>query len=278
MSVDELIKQRRLDEALAALHEQVRQSPGKAQPRAALFELLCVLGQWDKALRQMSIAAELAPGEYGFAAGMARSAIACERARARVFAGREQPVIFGEPQAWMASMVQALQIQTQGHAEAAQRLRAEALVEAPAATGRIDESPFDWLADADARLGPVLECFVNGRYFWMPMPTLTWVRIEAPTTLLELVWVSAHLTWTNGGEAAVLLPVRYAGSEASDDPAIRLSYATDWTGEAETGYLGLGQRSLITDQGGFRLLDVRSIAFETVGGEPAAMDAGAEDA
>ena len=31
-----------------------------------------------------------------------------------------------------------------------------------------DDQPFAWIADADTRLGPVLEAIINGRYFWVP--------------------------------------------------------------------------------------------------------------
>ena len=33
----------------------------------------------------------------------------------------------------------------------------------------IDGKAFAWMADADMRLGPVLEAVINGRYYWVPL-------------------------------------------------------------------------------------------------------------
>ena len=41
--------------ALAHLQEQVRAKPADARLRIFLFQLLCVTGQWDRALNQLSV-------------------------------------------------------------------------------------------------------------------------------------------------------------------------------------------------------------------------------
>ena len=46
--------------------------------------------------------------------------------------------------------------------------------------------PFEWLADADMRLGPVLEAYINGRYAWIPFARLGRIRIEAPEDLRDV--------------------------------------------------------------------------------------------
>ena len=45
--------------ALARLQEEVRARPADAKLRVFLFQLLCVLGQWERALNQLNVAAEL---------------------------------------------------------------------------------------------------------------------------------------------------------------------------------------------------------------------------
>ena len=42
---------------------------------------------------------------------------------------------------------------------------------------RDEDSAFEWIADADDRLGPVLEAIVNGRYYWVPFERVR--RIQA---------------------------------------------------------------------------------------------------
>ena len=45
--------------ALRLLTDQVRANPADAKLRVFLFQLLCVLGRWDRALNQLNVAGEL---------------------------------------------------------------------------------------------------------------------------------------------------------------------------------------------------------------------------
>src|SRR5262249_35927392 len=67
---------------------------------------------------------------------------------------------------------------------------------------------------------------------------------------------------TNGGETVALLPTRYAGSESSSDPQIRLARKTDWHEAAPGLHVGMGQRMLATDAGEYPLMEIRKIAFD----------------
>ena len=48
--------------ALKALSDEVRAKPGDAKLRVFMAQLLCVLGQWERALNQLNVAAELDAG------------------------------------------------------------------------------------------------------------------------------------------------------------------------------------------------------------------------
>jgi type VI secretion system protein ImpE len=128
--------------------------------------------------------------------------------------------------------------------------------------GKLNGQPFEWIADADPRLGPVLEAIIDGKYYWVPFGNITRVTFEAPTDLRDVVWTPATFLWTNGGSAVGLIPTRYPGSESSTDDAIRLARKTDWH-ESPGGLLtGLGHRLLATDQTEMALLDIRSIELD----------------
>lgn len=129
---------------------------------------------------------------------------------------------------------------------------------APAVPGRIGEAPFAWLADADTRLGPVLEVIVNGRYAWLPMSNLRSLKVEAPSDLRDLVWLPAELTLANGGATVALLPARYAETVEHGDDAARLGRKTEWL---DSG-LPVGQRLFVTDAGETALFDLRELDFE----------------
>lgn len=247
-----------LDAALALLQDQVRRDPGVAKLRIFLFQLLCVNGQWERARTQLDLAADLDAGALALAQ-MYREAIHCERLRAEVFAGRKSPVIFGEPEEWLALLIESLLVTGTGRAGEAQALRARAFDAAPASSGTIDGEPFEWIADADMRLGPVCEAVINGRYYWVPFTRLSRVDLEAPADLRDFVWAPAHFEFQNGGEAVGVIPTRYPGSENSDDSMIRLARRTTWQEEAPDVFYGFGQRVFATDTGQHSLLDIRSI-------------------
>src|ERR1700759_2534183 len=86
-ATEELLRKARPIEALAALQASVRDAPQDAKLRVALFQLLCVLGRWDKALTQLNVAAEL-DSSAGLMAQVCRAALSCEMLRGEVFAGK----------------------------------------------------------------------------------------------------------------------------------------------------------------------------------------------
>lgn len=261
MRAEELLKACDLEGALAALQAEVRARPADAKLRIFLFQLLCVMGDWKRAVTQLKVSAELDP----LATPMAqtyREAIICEVYRAKVFAGTKDPLIFGEPQEWLALLVEASKAIAAGRTDEAANLRERAFDAAPAVTGRINDGAFDWIADADTRLGPVLEAVVNGRYFWMPFSAIATLTAEAPRDLRDCVWTPVNIVLKNGGDIVALLPTRYAGTAEGGNGAQKLARATDWQDAGGGAYLGLGQRILATDQGDTALMDLRKLEID----------------
>ena len=216
--------------ALETLQRQVRANAGDAHLRVFLFRLLCVLGKWQRALDQLKVCGELDAGTLAMV-NTYGAALQCEALREAVFDGRTLPHVFGPPTDWVASLAQALQLQAQGHQAQAAQLRSRALEQAPASQGRIDGQGFEWIADADSRLGPVLEVVINGRYGWLPLEHLRRLSFEPVPT----------------------------GTTSGADSALLMSRKTEWLEIADDQYRGLGQRALTTDGGDHALLDVREI-------------------
>jgi len=258
MQAEQSVREGRLQEALAELQAQVRKEPANAKYRIFLFQLLAVLGQWERASNQLNVLEEMDPESLPMVQTY-REALRCELLRAEVFAGRRSPLIFGDPEPWMALLLEALQLTAGGHHAQAQTARDQAFEGAVATAGTLDGQPFEWLADADPRLGPMLEAVINGRYYWIPWQRIRTLALERPSDLRDYVWMPAGFTWANGGETVGLIPSRYPGSQASADPQVQLGRKTEWL-EQESGiYLGIGQRMLATDQNEYPLLDIRRI-------------------
>ncbi|MDS4031054.1 MAG: type VI secretion system accessory protein TagJ, partial [Candidatus Contendobacter sp.] len=272
------LREGRVRDALAELQAQVRKEPANAKHRVFLFQLLAVLGQWERALNQLNVLGEMDASSLSMVQTY-REAIRCELVRADVFAGRRSPLVFGDPAPWVALVLEALRLTGEGHPAEAQTVRDQAFDAAPATAGTLDGQPFAWLADADPRLGPMLEAVVNGRYYWIPFQRIRTIVLEQPADLRDYIWMPARFTWANGGETVGLIPARYPGSDTSADPLIQLGRKTEWLEGEGDACQGLGQRMLATDQGEYPLLDIRCIELNAEEGsvEKTSSEAGVGD-
>jgi type VI secretion system protein ImpE len=283
MPAEARLHEGKVDEALAELQKAVRSDPSNVKHRIFLFQLLAIQGDWSRALTQLEVVGELETSALAMVQAY-REGLRCEMFRAEVFSGKRSPLIFGQPDEWMALLIEALKLTAEGRHVPAREMRARALEAAPATPGRIELAPdpaahvpppdgggshentpefpgeaFEWIADADSRLGPVLEAVVNGRYYWIPFYRIREIRLDRPTDLRDLVWTPAHFIWANGGASVGFIPTRYPGSEGAADGRIRLARRTEWSqADAET-FLGLGQRVFVTDVSEHSILDVVSV-------------------
>jgi type VI secretion system protein ImpE len=262
MSAEELLDQGRLEECLESLQSEVRRAPAVARHRMFLFQVFSLLGQWDRALTQLNIAVDL-DASMTMAAAMYRPALASEPFREQVFAGKRTPTIFGEPEEWVALLVQANQALASGNATQAEELRRKAMQSARPSEGTINGKPFRFVMDADSRMGPVFEALVEGSYYWVPFSRLKSIEVSEPTDAQDLVWAPTIFTWTNGGQMGGLIPTRYPGSHTAADNAIRMSRKTEWQQPGGNFHTGLGQRLLATDADAYPLLAIRNLTFAT---------------
>lgn len=265
LQAEQLLRAGQLDEAIAALQNQIRAAPADPKLRVFLFQICCVLGQWDRALTQLNIAGDLDPKNM-LMVQVCRETLLCEALRSDIFAGKRAPMVFGKPAEWVALLVQASQLVASGNAVQSEELRNRALEQAPAISGVLvhndQEHPFEWIADADSRLGPILEAVIEGRYFWVPFQCIKEVHLDAPKDLRDVVWAPVQFVWANGGTSVGMIPTRYAGTETTKDAALLLARKTEWTNAGGDVFIGLGQRVLATNADEYPLLEVRKIKFD----------------
>lgn len=292
MRLSQLNAQSNLQDALAHLESAVRRMPGSASHRWALVEMLCVLAQWERALKQVQISARL-PGDedrqWHAKAQMLRGLIRAEAQRLEVFEGHlmPQPVI-DRPQ-WMDSLARALAFNAQGDHVEADRFRQAALEEAPtrpvvcawceepqvhsASEGEAEtlvERRFEWVSDSDTRLGPVCEFIVAGGYRWLAFADIASLQMDRPRNLMDLVWRPVTLQLHDTGAGAQTLrgffPSRYSGTEnlppetdGARRDALTLARLTQWQEVGDTGVFAMGQKTWMTDGVDMPLLGLRCL-------------------
>jgi len=251
-----------LAERTTAAQADVRSRPEDGRARESLFHLYCLSGQWSRAGAQLDALADLhasakrlAPAYHGL--------LVAEIQRAQVFAGTAKPTIFGEPEEWLAWMAHALELLSRKEWSAAAALRNKAWEAAPKCRGLVSGDSFEWVADADPRLGPVLEAILEDTYHWVPFSRLASLALEQPETMGDLVWARAIFQWKQGGSTAGFIPVRYPATESSTDRALQMSEKTEWQEHPEGWVFGLGQRLLLTSQPDkdYPLLEIRQLQF-----------------
>ncbi len=275
-TTEEFVRQGKLDEAVASLQAEVRKAPADPKLRVLLFQLFTLTGDWKRAATQLDVLKDL-DAKTGPMVQTYGMALQCERFRSEVFSGARTPLVLGEPPQWAAFLLECLKLSAEGHHAEAAALRQKAFDLAPAVSGSVNGEPFQWIADADTRLGPMLEAIINGKYYWLPLGNLKAIHVEAPTDLRDFAWTPAQLTFANGGESVAFIPTRYPGSEGSSDPAIRMARKTEWL-EREGGlWCGLGQRVFATDANEYSLLDVRAIEMNVSAAPAAASETASAD-
>lgn len=237
---DEFLRAGDLAGARAALVETIKASPADQRARIYLFQLLCVMGEWEKAKIQLRGLAQLSP-EAQMLSVAYNQAIEAEAVRAAAFAGATPFVAAIATSPWVEQLAQALTLEAQGRMDEAAPLREEAFDQAGDTPGEIDGQAFTWIADADARFGPTFEAIFQGRWGLIPFEAVQQIKSEGPQDLRDVVWLPAELTLRSGQSVAVMLPGRYPGSDTEKDAELRLGRGTQWTPSA-LGDQGLGQR------------------------------------
>lgn len=263
MTPAELVELGKLSQALGAGEDAVRREPGAASHRLFLFQLLAVLGDYQRARLQLSTAKDLDPQYSLFALGYGAT-IECEAYRAAVFRGEGEPLLLGEPAPWMAMHLEGARALARGDVALGSDLVAKAIADSPPTPGRAGDLRFDSMVDGDSRLGPMLEAFIGGSYYWIPFCRIARIDMAAPENLHDLVWVRAKLTLAAGSELDVLLPARYPRSGVEADPEILLGRRTDWDALECGLYRGNGQRVWLMNSGELPILDAREVILDDV--------------
>ncbi len=250
-----------LFQSLEDIKDQIRKDPSRAELRTCLFQLLCIQGEYKRALTQLNISGDM-DDTNKLMAQVCGPLLNCEVLRDEIFKGNHSPLVFGEPEEWVGRMIQALMLDAKKNHKAAQSLRADAIEQAEPVPGTINGDPFEWLADADSRLGPLLEIIVEGRYYLTAISNIKRMTISAPCDLRDVLWLPVSVLWKNEGQSVGFLPARYHGSVEVGEESLLLGRETRWHEVLEDVFFGLGQKMLVTDHHDYPIMAVREITLD----------------
>lgn len=253
-----LIQEYSIAEGIQMAEQQVRENPAKALCRHSLFQLLCVAGDWSRALHQLQLCARM-EANYTQEARLYRELVRCEMFRRTVFQGEQRPGFLLPQPVWVESLLAALACHDDtGEVDKHRNTALEAITDTG---GQWNGGAFDWASDSDSRLGPVLELVTGGVYIWLPFSQIRSLESPQPARLTDLLWKPVNITLVNGDTHGAWLFTRYSGSESASD-ALRLCRETAWQdGPGETTVRALGQKVWLTSHGDISLLDMAHCTF-----------------
>ncbi|MFL5297568.1 MAG: type VI secretion system accessory protein TagJ [Phenylobacterium sp.] len=258
---DELLRAGDLEGARLALIDRVKGAPDDQPARMFLFQLLCVMGAWDKAKAQLRLLAQMSP-EAQMLSVAYNMALDAELEREKTFSGAAPPALLVNTSEWAGDLAAAVGFLAQGRVDESEAARDRAFDAAPDTPGRFGEQAFDWIADADVRFGPAFEAVIYGRWGLVPFDAVRKMTSEGPQDLRDLVWLPVEIEFKTGQSVAAILPARYPGTEASGTADLMLSRGTEWR-DGPTGPQGLGQRVWALGDGDeVGLLSLRRLTFD----------------
>ena len=261
MTAQELIQAGKLAEARLTLIEQIKAAPANLEVRNLLFQVLCFLGEWDKAARHLDILALQAPPGPAAAFLHYKNLVLAEKARLEVERGARVPEFLTEPPGYLGDFIQARAALAASDGERFSSLAGAIEGELPELRGVADGVPFEGFGDCNPGTFFVLEAFVHDRYLWFPFASLRELTVQKPAQLLDLLWVSATIVTWEGVTTDCYLPVLYAGTPDHEDDEVRLGRMTDWVPLAGGYQRGLGQHLLQLGEEEKGLLELRSVTF-----------------
>ncbi|MBU0966370.1 MAG: tetratricopeptide repeat protein [Proteobacteria bacterium] len=260
MNIKELIKSGKLTEARQQLVAVVRDKPGDLAARTLLFQVLCFCGEWDKADRHLEAIATQDPSREAGVIGY-RNLIRAEKERLVVMEEGGCASFLTEPPAYLGLYAEARAKLAEKKVDEAEELCKQLAGQIPAISGVANGSPFAGFRDSDTLLAPFLEVMAHERYLWVPFESLRELSITPPKTLLDLLWVSAHVTTWEGYAMNCFLPVLYPGSFIQEDGRIRLGRMTDWISLGGSLARGIGQHVFDVDGQDMTILEITDVTF-----------------
>jgi type VI secretion system protein ImpE len=254
----------RLQEAITAATDEVRQYPADRGRRAFLCELLCLAGDLEHADHQLDTLGRQEP-DIMVGISLFRQVLRAEQARQQFYADGRLPELLDQPPPALKLLLEASIRLREGRPADAAGLLARAEERRPRVAGACDGTTFDDLRDLDDRTASVVEVLTSkGQYYWVPLERVELIEFRPPARPRDLLWRRAHLVVRDGPDSEVFLPTLYPGSQAEPDDRFRLGRATEWRGGDGTPTRGVGQRTLLVGGEARPILEIKEIAVTTV--------------
>jgi type VI secretion system protein ImpE len=264
MDIKELIHAGKLAEARQQLVAAVKVSPADSASRTLLFQVLCYLGEWDKADRHLEAITVQSSGGGGGPLAY-RNIVHAEMDRLDAVNKNHNGSFISDPPGYLDLFLQIRNKLYQEKEHEAQELLATLESLRPTLSGTVNDTPFVGICDTDTTLFPFLEVIAHERYLWVPFESIRELSISEPNSLLDLLWIAARITTWEGLTMNCYLPVLYPKSFLHEDENIKMGRMTDWKSLVGSYAQGVGQHVFEVGGKDMAILEIRDIVFNFPG-------------
>ncbi len=257
----ELYRQGRLADAVAAMNAEVKAHPTDIAARGFLAELLCFEGNHQRVDLLLDQMAGL-DGSLAVPLALMRQLLRADVARQQFHDEGRLPEFVDSPADWVKAYLEASIRVREGRFAEAVTLLAAAEAERPRVAGSHDGKTFDDFRDLGDLAPGILEVYTStGKFFWIPLDRVVELEFRPPRRPRDLLWRQALMTVRNGPEGEVYLPALYAGSAGAGDDAVRLGRVTNWLGNDGEPVRGQGQRCFLVGEDDVPILELGRLSF-----------------
>ncbi len=259
MDIKELIQNCQLAEARVQVVEGLKKNPADMGLRTTLMQILCFLGEWDKAEKHLNT---LLSQDEAIKGGVQqyKTLLQAEKEREQVTKFTKPPIFLPKSSASATKCLQARDLFVAGDQTGAMVALEQLQQELAQLSGTINGEPFNGFENVDSFLGGFLEAVVYDQYVWIPFTAIREVIMEPPTNLCDLFWISANITTWDDLSINAFLPVIYPGN-TDQDGQVQMGRVTKWKVVEESFLTGAGQHLFACGGVDRGILEIRELVF-----------------
>lgn len=254
--IKELIKQQKINEACSFCINQLREDPLAVNTRALYIELLCLLGELEKADQQLDLMLRQHP-DYVAGVVNLRQLIRAASARRDFYHAGMTASVFGEPDPMFKAQLTLRLALHEQDLQSAIAAATELESNRGSAPVMVNGDDYAVIRDLDDSLNGYLELFgTDGKFYLAKFDEIEHLAFKPAQSLLDTVWRRAEVFIKNGPQGEVFVPMTYMGSS---DISSRLGRDTDWQQHDDRLVIGTGLKMLLVGDSALPLNAVSTI-------------------
>jgi type VI secretion system protein ImpE len=256
-TINRLIQDGQLNQALSVVTEQLKQEPSNHELRSSFIELLCIDGQLERADQQLDLivkqAPEMLPGVVNL-----RQIVRAAQARLDFAEGGDTAATIGKPGESFSALLKLRVALRENNADEVENCAQRMEQNRDNASLKVNGLHRYLIRDVDDTLAGFVEMFgTNGKYYLIPISEVSNLEMLPAESLFELIWRKAKVEISSGDCGEVFVPLTYV---ASHSEAEKLARETDWQKVLNTDvYQGRGRKLWLVDDGAMELFELKSI-------------------